>query len=246
MTSTVNGKVTDSNQLYVAERGIKEAGLSEGGKVLDIGCGDGDAVAYLCENCGMKAEGIDMNLAAVEKAKEKHPGIDVKLGDGEFLEDYLSFTFDGVFMKDVLNVINIPDEALHEAFCVLKKGGKLIISDMYYKQPDPNRIKAVKIEADRLAKVPRKLGDCDSPVKRFVDFKFEGVFFEEPLKAELERIGYEVAFFEDITDKVPDSEAVNNVNEARRADTEEAQDTKNKKDDRENTGRFLLIAEKPL
>ena len=181
----------------ITDRGIELAELAKGSRVLDVGCGEGDTIARLEEAFDMKAEGIDMNLAAIQTAKEKHPGISVKLGDGEFLEDYMSHTFDGIFMECVLSLINIPDEALHEAYCVLKKGGKLILSDLYYKNPDPKKLRAVKIEAARLAMKPKKEGDCEENPVRFVDFRLKGAFFEEPLKAQLEEIGYEIIAFED-------------------------------------------------
>lgn len=181
----------------LTDRGLALAKLQKGAKVLDIGCGEGDAVAHLCKEKGMDAEGIDMNLAMVSAAKEKHPGVCVKFGDGEFLDDYSSYTFDAVMMECVLSLINIPDESLHEAYCVLKKGGKLILSDLYYKDPDPKQTRAVKIEAARLAMKPRKEGDCEEHPGRFVDFRLNGVFFEEPLKAQLEEIGYRIVAFED-------------------------------------------------
>ena len=118
-------------ELALTDKAIEIAGLKKGDRVLDIGCGEGDTVAHLME-LGMEAEGIDMSLKMLNAAKEKHPGINVKMGDGEFLDDYSSYTFDAITMECVLSLINIPDEALHEAWCVLKKGGKLIISDLYF------------------------------------------------------------------------------------------------------------------
>ncbi|MDO4745768.1 MAG: methyltransferase domain-containing protein, partial [Bacillota bacterium] len=115
-------------EFAITDKAIEIAGLKKGDKILDIGCGEGDTVAHF-NQLGMDAEGIDMSLKMLEAAKEKYPGINVKMGDGEFLDDYPSFTFDGITMECVLSLINIPDEALHEAWCVLKKGGKLIISD---------------------------------------------------------------------------------------------------------------------
>ena len=44
------------------DRALELAKLGEGCRILDIGCGEGDVVAYLTEKCRMKAEGIDMNL----------------------------------------------------------------------------------------------------------------------------------------------------------------------------------------
>ena len=207
------------------DRALELAKLGEGCRILDIGCGEGDVVAYLTEKCGMEAEGIDMNLEKIRIAKENHPGIDVKFGDGEFLEDYSSFTFDGIFMQDVLALINLPDEALHEAYCVLKKGGRLVIIDDYYTDPDPKQLRALQIEAARLSKKPRKEGDCEADPVRFVDFRFKDTFFIEPLKRQIEEIGYKVAAFEAL---------------------EPADADGRKQSARDAKGRFLMIAEKPL
>lgn len=224
----------------ITDRALELAKLGEGCRVLDIGCGEGDVVAYLTEKCGMEAEGIDMNLEKIRIAKEKHPGIDVKFGDGEFLEDYSSFTFDGIFMQDVLPLINLPDEALHEAYCVLKKGGKLIISDLYYKDPDPKQMKAVGIEAKRQSMIPHKEGDCEENPVRFVDFRFEGVFYEEPLRKQLEEIGYNVIAFEDRSVELDEFAAQYIMDGGSMKDLF----ADAKLDGKQKIGYFLLVAEK--
>lgn len=229
-------------EFSITDRGIELAELKKGAKILDIGCGEGDTVAHLSEDLGMDAEGIDMSLKMLNAAKEKHPGINVKMGDGEFLDDYSSFTFDGITMECVLSLINIPDEALHEAYCVLKKGGKLIINDLYYINPDPMKMKAVKMEAERLALKPRKEGDCEDNPTRFVDFKLKGAFFEEPLKAQLEEIGYKVVAFEDRTDDLNNYAAqllMDGVKPEEIMCDVDFNDKKNK------IGYFLLVAQKP-
>ena len=208
-----------------ADKALELAGFKKGSRILDIGCGDGDIVAYLARKCGMLAEGIDMNLSAVSAAKENYPEIVVRVGDGEFLDEYSSFTFDGVFMQRVLTLINIPDEALHEAYCVLKRGGKLVISDAYYKNPDPKQLKALRIEAQRLSKIPRKEGDCEENPVRFVDFRLNNILFAEPLKRQLEEIGYRISSFEDI-DVEPDERVLENG--------------------KNGIGYFMMVAEKPL
>lgn len=226
----------------ITDRGIEIAGLEKGSRCLDIGCGEGDTVAHLVEDMGIEAEGIDMNLSMISRAKEKHPGINVKFGDGEFLDDYMSFTFDGVLMECVLSLINIPDEALHEAYCVLKKGGKLIISDLYHKNPDPKQMKAVEIEAERLSRIPHKEGDCEDSPKRFVDFKFEGAFYEAPLKRQLEEIGYEVVAFEDRSRDLDGFIAGYLMDGGKLEDLMTEVKPENSKD----IGYFLLVAEKPM
>lgn len=226
----------------ITDRGIELAGLGKGDRCLDIGCGEGDTVAHLCEDMGIIAEGIDMNLSMISSAKEKHPGINVKFGDGEFLDDYMSFTFDGVLMECVLSLINIPDEALHEVYCVLKKGGRLIISDLYYREPDPKQMKAVKIEAERQSKVPHKEGDCEDSPKRFVDFRFEGAFYEAPLKKQLEEIGYKIIAFEDRSRELEEFAARHLMEGGNLEDLI----TDVKPGSGKKLGYFLLVAEKPV
>ena len=38
------------------DRALELAKLGEGCRILDIGCGEGDVVAYLTEKCGREAE----------------------------------------------------------------------------------------------------------------------------------------------------------------------------------------------
>lgn len=210
--------------MEIVKKGIRLAGLNKGARILNIGCGDGEEVNYLVQELGLDAEGIDTNVAKVAEAKEKYPDIKVHFADGEFLDDYMSFTFDGVLIKNCLSLINMPDESLHEIYCVLKKGGKLVLVDLYETDPDENQVRAVKMEADRLARIPRQEGDCEDLGQKFVDFRFEGAFFKEPLIAQIEEIGYKVTSFEDVTEYVSDFE----------------------KDKNRKLGYFLLVAAKPL
>ena len=183
----------------LTDRGLELAGLRPGSRILDIGCGEGDTVAYLQEEKGMQAEGIDMNLVRISRGKELHPGINVSFGDGEFLDNYMSYTFDGILMESSLSLINMPDEALHEAWCVLKKGGKLIISDLYEKDPDRKQMQAVRIEAERQSRMPHKEGDCEDRGLKYVSFRFEGAFYQRPLIRQLEETGFQIIAVEDHT-----------------------------------------------
>lgn len=184
----------------ITDKAMELCGLKKGAAVLDVGCGDGTAAEYLQDKYGYKVTGIDLNLAKITEGKERNKDLDLRMGDGEFLDDFPSFSFDCVNMECTLSLINLPDEALHEAYCVLKKGGKLFISDLYMKNPDPNQVKAIKIEAERQAKIPHKEDDCGEGKMRFVDFRFEGAFLKEPLMRYLEEVGYEVKAFEDRSD----------------------------------------------
>ncbi len=184
----------------VTDRVLEIADYKAKSRVLDVGCGEGDTVDYM-NKMGLEAEGIDINLAKVDVAKKQYPGINVRFGDGGILEDYMSYTFDGIIMECSLSTLPQPDEALHEAYCVLKKGGRLIITDYYEIDPDPQQVKAVAIEADRQSRIPHNEGDCEAgTVSHFTNFCFEGAFYKEPLISMLEdELGMRVMAFEDRT-----------------------------------------------
>lgn len=187
-------------EFTITKRALEIADFKKESRILDIGCGEGDTVNFL-DSKGFKTEGIEMNLAKISEAKEKFPGIEVKYGDGSILDGYMSYTFDGITMECSLSLINQPDEALHEAYCVMKKGGRLIVTDVYEIDPDPMQVKAVAAEAARQAKIPHKRGECDDgTAMRYVDFRFGGAFFKEPFIRMLEdEIGMKVLAFEDRT-----------------------------------------------
>ena len=140
-----------------------------------------------------------MEICALKKGAAV---LDVGCGDGtcaEHLQDKYGYKVTGIDMNlsKIQEGKERPDEALHEAFCVLKKGGKLFISDLYLKNPDPRQVKAIQIEAERQAKIPHKEEDCGEGQMRFVDFRFEGAFIKEPLIRYMEEVGYKIVAFED-------------------------------------------------
>ena len=218
----------------ITDKALERANYKMGSRILDIGCGEGDTVDYL-NKMGLKAEGIDINLAKIDDAKRAFPGIDVKFGDGGFLDDYMSYTFDGIIVECALSTMLQPDEALHEAYCVLKKGGRLIITDYYEKEPDPQKLKAIAIEAARQARLPHNEGDCDAGTpSHFTDFCFEGAFFKEPLIRMIEEeLGMHVLSFEDAGIEIGADDIYTNVKT----------ETDGKK---RELGYFVLVAQKAI
>ena len=109
---------------------FKKAELKKGSDVLDIGCGDGSTLASLKEEFAINAVGIDKSTALIKQGQEKYENIDLQEGEADFLE-FSSFTFDAVIMECILSVIEMKVEALHEAYCLLRNEGKLIITDLF-------------------------------------------------------------------------------------------------------------------
>lgn len=93
-----------------------------GGKLLDIGAGDGAMLAQFVQ-LGWNAEGLDVDETSVEVASAK--GLNVKHGD-VFSQGYADDSFDCVTMRHVQEHIPEPVELLRECRRILKPGGTLV------------------------------------------------------------------------------------------------------------------------
>jgi SAM-dependent methyltransferase len=73
-----------------------------GRRVCDVGCGFGDLYEYLGSRFGrVTYTGIDLAPSLVEKARERHPGIDFRVQD--ILADRLTERFDYLLLSGALN-----------------------------------------------------------------------------------------------------------------------------------------------
>ena len=97
---------------------IELAFLDKGSKWLDLGAGDGSAVQLL-RSLGYAAEGIDLEPRGKDVIR------------GSFLDaPWESGLFDGVLAQCSLYVSGDVPAALKEAARLLRKGGKLVFSDV--------------------------------------------------------------------------------------------------------------------
>lgn len=179
----------------LTKRAIKQAAIPKGAKILDVGCGDGDTVALLTEQ-GFDAAGVDMSSKLIARGRERHKDIDLRCMEAEFL-DFESKTFDAVLMECSLSVFRLHEDAVFEAYCLLKPGGKLIISDLYLKSPDPKAVEKMLIEASEKASKPKVEGGCDENEKQsFV--MLDGALVIDELAGKIEEMGFEIEYFEDV------------------------------------------------
>ena len=173
--------------------------LPEGFKLLDIGCGDGTAAAFVKETYGADVTGIDKCEASVEQAKAL--GIRALKGDSVML-DFTSKSFDVVMLECVFSVLDRQEESLHEAYCVLKNGGFLIINDVYNRKPDPERFEREYKEAMRLFRRPRNEGDCESADKLPSPYNQDGAIVLDGLEKLINELDLEILLAEDHTDEL--------------------------------------------
>lgn len=94
-----------------------------GGRVLDVGCGNGERLELL-RSLGWLVQGVDFDETAVQEAKRK--GLDVECG--ELLSvGYLADSFDAVISSHVIEHVPEPTAMLEECARILKPGGRLVL-----------------------------------------------------------------------------------------------------------------------
>lgn len=95
--------------------------FSQGGKMLDVGCGTGAVMEFLKSRGDVS--GVDMSDEALAYCRQK--GLKVEKGLANEIP-YKENTFDAVFALDVLEHLDDPVGAVKEARRVLKNGGLFI------------------------------------------------------------------------------------------------------------------------
>ncbi|HOS44684.1 MAG TPA: methionine biosynthesis protein MetW [Armatimonadota bacterium] len=98
--------------------------VTPGASVLDLGCGEGELMARLVRERGVKARGVDLHQPSVSACIAR--GLSVYHGDlHEGLADLRDNAFDYVILSRTLQQVPDPDQVIRR---MLRVGGKAIVS----------------------------------------------------------------------------------------------------------------------
>jgi methionine biosynthesis protein MetW len=98
--------------------------IEKGSRVLDLGCGNGDLLAWLTANRDIKGTGIEMDKEKAAFCIAR--GLSVLQGDlNTEVEDYPDHSFDYVILSQTLQQVFAPDILLHS---LSRIGRQVIVS----------------------------------------------------------------------------------------------------------------------
>jgi ubiquinone/menaquinone biosynthesis C-methylase UbiE len=118
--------------LQLTKRLVNACAFSRGAKVVDVGCGTGFTVEYLHNECGLCAAGVDISEICLQRGRARTAGLRLTRADGEALP-FTSNSVQGVLTECSLSVMGDTGRVLAEINRILVPGGKLAITDLYFR-----------------------------------------------------------------------------------------------------------------
>jgi len=108
--------------------------FAPGAVVLDVGCGPGHTLELLATEFGLRPAGLDPSAAMLAKAAQQAPTAALHQGLATAIP-CRDGAFAGIVSECVLSLTGDIEASLAEMHRVLRPGGRLILTDIYCRQP---------------------------------------------------------------------------------------------------------------
>jgi arsenite methyltransferase len=167
--------------LQLTQRALTLSCLPPRSKVIDVGCGTGVTLEHIRLSQDHLAIGVDTSSNLLRFAKNRNRELTVVRASGEYLPLPNQF-FDGLLAECSLSLMSYSDESLSEFGRVLKVDGKLILTDVYSRNP----------------------GVLDCPHDVFTKCCLRGAIPKEQIIRNIENKGFSINLWEDHSDLLKD------------------------------------------
>jgi SAM-dependent methyltransferase len=147
-------------RVRLAIEGVAPA-LSDGGALVDLGCGGGQLVAHAAQ-LGWRAVGVDVAAGMIDEAQAATEGLDVELLVAPFDETGLDTgAFDAVTAMGLIEYLADDDSLFAEARRLLRDGGRFAVScrNRLYNVQSANRFTTREIERGEAGELLAELRD---------------------------------------------------------------------------------------
>ena len=132
----VTGSTIRPGGLTLTKRAAEICGLGPDSRVLDVGCGIGATADCLHTEYGASVIGMDFSPVLLADSRRQHPDLMTIQADAMDLP-FQGRAFNAVFAECVCSLLPDATLALNGFKHVLRPGGHLILTDLYWRTGNP-------------------------------------------------------------------------------------------------------------
>jgi cyclopropane-fatty-acyl-phospholipid synthase len=116
--------------------------LKPGKRILDVGCGWGGPLTYLCQKYQLRGVGLTLSpkQKAAAEARVAREGVDVQIVESHWQDFTDAEGFDAVYTDEVIVHFNALGDFFRKAHDLLRTGGRMLNKELHNVHPDYGKI----------------------------------------------------------------------------------------------------------
>ena len=108
--------------------------LKQGQRILDVGCGWGGPLVYLCKKYGLQGVGVTTSATQKRTAEERiaRHGVDAHIVETHWRDFRTDLPFDAVYTDEVIVHFSDLDNYFKKVWSVLRDGGRMLNKELHF------------------------------------------------------------------------------------------------------------------